>query len=198
MNHFAAITVIALLASSAVHATQMYRWVDENGVTQFSYKRPPQKNAEQLELKGGNPGTTSANADKAPSGVATVIKRELYNKGWEGCITEICETVRQLDPACTSSFCSQAKRFSKNCTSVSCRAKKLGFKREMEERLAFKRKQQQGSRTFSTAAPGGESDQEQLKRLMAKCERQPGADCDIEHEQRRLPSRESSLTRPEK
>ena len=52
MNRFAAITVIALLVSPAVEAAQMYRWVDENGVTHFSTKRPPQKNAEQLELRG--------------------------------------------------------------------------------------------------------------------------------------------------
>lgn len=195
MNHIATIAVIALLVSPAVHAAKMYRWVDENGVTHYSTRKPPPENADQDRLKGG---TLSPRDTPSPSELADIEKRDLYNRGWEGCLSELCSIVRQLDPQCASSYCSQAKRFSKNCTSVSCRASKLGFQREMEERLAVKRRQEQGSGTFRSAAPSraasrGESDQERLNRLVKQCEREGGADCDTEHLQRRMLSTDAPL-----
>lgn len=59
------------LAGIAAHA-EVYKWVDENGKTQFSDKPPPnQKNVKQMDLKN----TTVAPADKAAAEARAAAER---------------------------------------------------------------------------------------------------------------------------
>ena len=200
MTRIGILVLSSLLAVSAVEAGQMYRWVDENGVTHFSQSRPPQQNADELPLRGGKPRQPAA----AETSTQPAIEgRQLYNTGWQACNSELCRIVRELDPDCTTPYCSQAKRFSKSCTSVTCRAKKIGFQREMEEQLALERSRRQQKRVAGTsekspAIPGAETDEERLQRLVAECEKNRGADCDTEEGKRWLMWKEMPLTHEER
>lgn len=64
--------IFALLATPALHAGGIYKWVDENGVTHYGDK--PVKNAETVTLKSTpSPGTPEPMAANA-----TDAERELY------------------------------------------------------------------------------------------------------------------------
>lgn len=124
-----------LLAMSAVEAAQMYRWVDERGVTHFSSKRPEQGASSEPELEGGRVGDIT---DSPSGGDGRFFGGDtrLLQGGWQGCASELCALVKRLDPKCRTSMCSDAKRYSGECRSTACQTNRLVFEREMRERVA--------------------------------------------------------------
>ena len=122
------------LVVTTAEAAQMYRWVDENGVTHYSFKRPDQGTGDQPELKGGQPQAAPGGFTGSDSGISNGPKR-LIHGGWQGCASDLCSLVRQIDPDCSSHYCSDAKRYSDECRSVTCQANKLAFEREMRDRV---------------------------------------------------------------
>ncbi|WP_148713734.1 DUF4124 domain-containing protein [Chitinolyticbacter meiyuanensis] len=44
----------AMVALAATASAAVYKWVDENGVTQYSSEPPPNKKAKELKVQGGN------------------------------------------------------------------------------------------------------------------------------------------------
>lgn len=55
MNYKTSISLIAFMAAiglgAAAHASEYYRWVDENGVSHFSQQPPPKSQAEAEKVK---------------------------------------------------------------------------------------------------------------------------------------------------
>ena len=58
MNVFSVPTLLVLLALSTGASAQMFKWVDEKGVTHFS-DQPPPPNAKKAEIKAGGASYTS-------------------------------------------------------------------------------------------------------------------------------------------
>ena len=57
-----AVALAALCLGAPAQATDVYRWVDENGRVQFS-QRPPAGAAERITLPGAAPAAPAGNAD---------------------------------------------------------------------------------------------------------------------------------------
>lgn len=53
------VMMVALLAMVPPAGAEIYKWVDENGVTQFSQTPPPEKEAERLDVPYATPGKGS-------------------------------------------------------------------------------------------------------------------------------------------
>ena len=124
-----------VLVFSVAEAAQMYRWVDENGVTHYSHKRPEQGGSGQPDLSGGRPG--SSDTDITPErGKFFNNSTRLQQGGWQGCDSALCRLVKQLDPGCATSMCSDARRYSEDCRSAACQTNRLVFERDMRARLA--------------------------------------------------------------
>ena len=123
-----------VLTTTAAEAAKMYKWVDENGVTNFSTRQPPRQNADKTKLQGG--ALTEPRSDTESRNLARIKRKDLANSGWQGCKGSLCRLVQEIDPDCNTSFCSRAKRYSNECTSASCLTKKLAFEKEMRDRLA--------------------------------------------------------------
>jgi Domain of unknown function (DUF4124) len=148
----------ALIFSTAAHATKMYRWVDEKGVTHFSTHQPPRPNADKTRLKGGSLNQPRPSIESQE--ITKIEREDLADSGWQDCNSNLCQTVRQIDPDCRTSFCSRAKTYSNDCTSAGCLTKKLAFEQEMQDRLAAQNELRQREAINADAtpvAPGSQS-----------------------------------------
>ena len=127
--------LIALAAAQATLAGQMYKWVDERGVTHYSTSPPPTATEDDTKLKGGSvlrkPRTDSDD-------LARLNRVNLGGADWDGCDSSLCRLVQQLDPGCSTSYCSRAKSFSDSCTSAACQTKMLVFESDVRNRIAEK------------------------------------------------------------
>jgi hypothetical protein len=150
----------ATLMSGVAHATKMYKWVDENGVTHFSTRQPPRVNTDTTKLQGGNLEQPRVSTES--SELTKVKRQELINTGWQGCDSAICQLVQQIDQDCQTSFCSRAKHYSDNCTSVGCQTKKLAFEKDMRDRVAERNRllQQQAINANSVPVPPASQNQD--------------------------------------
>jgi hypothetical protein len=141
----------AVVIATAADAAQMYRWVDENGVTHFSSHQPPRQNADKTELKGGSLNQQRTNTQSQQ--LANIERRDLETSTWQGCDSSLCQVVQQIDPDCLTSFCSRAKTYSNECTSAGCLTKKLAFESEMQDRLSAQEELQRQQAINANATP---------------------------------------------
>lgn len=159
MYRFLVLTLAAALTLSAVQAGQMYRWVDDEGVTHFSSRPPPGSHSDQTTLKGG---TLNQPVPGSKSGELANIKRiDLQNSGWQGCASSLCELVKQIDPQCQTSYCSRAKQYTNNCTSAACQSKKISFEKDMRDRAAAESERRQQQAINANATPTAPATQSQ-------------------------------------
>jgi len=135
MTRTYAILLGALLAS-VVHAGELYKWVDEHGVTHFSQRPPPNPNRHGANERLRGPKSLSTSRDPAAAPTTRYEGEVRAYDGWANCNSELCQQVRRYDPDCATTYCSRAKRYSGDCTSVACQAKKLDFEQDLEEWLA--------------------------------------------------------------
>ncbi len=61
----AALTVLLALAAPVAFSQSVYKWVDEDGVTQYTQQPPPSGEAELLDPKRSAPPPDTAPADRA-------------------------------------------------------------------------------------------------------------------------------------
>jgi len=148
-----ALMLAATLTLTTAQAGQMYRWVDDDGVTHFSSRPPPSAHSDQTRLKGGTLNQPAP--DSESSGLAKIKRGDLQNSGWHGCTSSLCQLVMQIDPTCQTSYCSRAKHYSSNCTSAACQSKRISFEKDMRDRLAAQneRWQQQAINAEATPTP---------------------------------------------
>lgn len=138
----------AMLFATAAQGAKTYKWVDDRGVTHFSTRQPPRVNSDKTRLQGGSVTDPRSDAEQ----LARIKRKDLTNPGWQGCQSDLCQLVQQIDSACRTSFCSRAKRYSKGCTTATCLTKKLAFQSDMQGRVtAQKRLRQQQAINASTA-----------------------------------------------
>jgi hypothetical protein len=145
------ILLTAALFATAAEAAKMYKWVDENGVTHFSTRQPPRQNADKTQLQGGNPNQPSAKTESQD--VAKIKRKDLSGANWEGCKSQLCRLVQQLDPGCETSYCSRAKTYSSGCSSAGCQTKKLAFEADVQNRLETQAKLRQQQAINANAVP---------------------------------------------
>ena len=145
------ILLAAVLTAGVAEAAKTYKWVDENGVTHFSTRPPPRENADETKLQGGT--LTQPRASTQSRELATIKRKDLANSGWQGCDSNLCQLVQQIDPDCQTSFCSRAKRYSGECTSAACLTKKLTFEKDMRDRLAAQNELRQRQAINANATP---------------------------------------------
>jgi Domain of unknown function (DUF4124) len=149
----------AVLTTTAAEAAKIYKWVDENGVTQFSTSPPPRENADKTTLQGGI--LTQPRSSTESQNLANIKRKDLTNSGWQGCESSLCQLVQQIDPDCQTSFCSRAKRYSSECTSAACQTKKLTFEKDMRDRLAAQNELRQRQAINANATPTAPTPQNQ-------------------------------------
>jgi len=145
------ILLTAALFATAAEAAKMYKWVDENGVTHFSTRQPPRENSDKTRLQGGNLNHPSP--DTESQGLAKIKRKDLSGAKWDGCASQLCRLVRELDPGCDTTYCSRAKSYSSNCTSAGCQTKKLTFERDVQNRLETQEKLRQQQAINANAVP---------------------------------------------
>lgn len=146
----------AMLFATGAQAAQMYKWVDENGVTHYSTRQPPRQNADKTQLQGGT--TTQPEPE---STTPEITRKDLLNSGWEGCQSSLCQLVQQIDSDCQTSYCSRAKHYSDNCTSSGCLTKKLAFEKDMQDRVAAQNQQRQQQAINANTTPTAPKTQSQ-------------------------------------
>lgn len=64
----------ALLTPQFAHAKTFYKWVDSDGVTHYSARKPRGQEAEEVEVKGGRTTKTSPSAASANTGAAAATQ----------------------------------------------------------------------------------------------------------------------------
>lgn len=159
MYRLLTLTLAAVLTLCTVQAGQMYRWIDDDGVTHFSSRPPPGEHSDQTTLKGG---TLNQPAPGSESGGLAKIKRvDLQSSSWQGCASPLCELVKQIDPPCQTSYCSRAKHYSNNCTSAACQSKRISFEKDMRDRLAAENELRQRQAINANATPTAPATQSQ-------------------------------------
>lgn len=99
------ISVSIILFSSSVYATEVYSWVDENGVQHFSGQPPGHDNYERITLRdrGGNRTVTRRPAQQQRQPAETVVSQE------ETVITTPDRTVTVIDPEVIAANCNRAR-----------------------------------------------------------------------------------------
>jgi len=60
MRHLVFIAALSMIGSTSIAAQQIYRWVDDQGITHFSAQPPQDKDATRIEAKAPSPGPASA------------------------------------------------------------------------------------------------------------------------------------------
>lgn len=145
------VVLVTVLLASVANAATMYRWVDENGVTHFSKRQPPRENDDRTRLRGGNLDQAPAGAES--QGVAKIRRKDLTGSGWQGCRTDLCRLVQQLDPDCTTSYCSRAKTYSEGCATFGCQTKRLAFESEVQDLVDAKKELRRQQAIDASAVP---------------------------------------------
>lgn len=145
--------LVAAVPGTAVDAAKMYKWVDENGVTHFSTRKPPGQKTDKTKLQGGNLNAPRESTESKD--LARIKRKDLTGTGWKDCDSSLCQLTQQLDPGCETSYCSRARHYSENCSSAACVTKRLAFKREVEDKLALKEqlREQQAINANTTPTP---------------------------------------------
>jgi hypothetical protein len=159
MHRLIAVLLATTMMAGIAEAAKMYKWVDDSGVTHFSTRQPPRVNADTTKLQGGSltqprPGTNTGD-------LAVIKRKELANTGWQGCNSNLCQLVKQIDSDCQTSFCSRAKHYTNSCTSAGCQAKKLTFEKDMQNRVAERNRLQQQRAINANATPVAPATQSQ-------------------------------------
>lgn len=152
------VLLAAALAVSTAQAAKMYKWVDKNGVTHFSTRPPPSKNADHTKLKGGSLLRPHESIESQE--LAKVNRVNLGGSDWDGCASSLCQLVQELDPGCETSYCSRAKSFSESCTSAACQSKRLVFESDVRKRIEQRdalRRQQAINANETPVPPASES-----------------------------------------
>ena len=138
----------AMLFATPAQGAKMYKWIDDRGVTHFSTRQPPRVNSDKTRLQGG-----TVSEPKSASELARIKRQDLTNPGWQGCQSDLCQLVQQIDSNCQTSFCSRAKRYSNGCTSATCLTKKLAFESDMRGRVAARKDLRQQQAVNASAVP---------------------------------------------
>lgn len=160
MYRLTTLLLTTVLAVSAAQAGQMYKWVDDKGVTHFSTRPPPNRNTDQTRLKGGT--VTQPRTDTGSQGLAKIKGVDLQNSGWQGCASNLCQLVKQIDPTCQTSYCSRAKQYTDKCATAACQTKKIAFEKDVRDRIAIEneRRQQHAINANTTPTPPASQSQD--------------------------------------
>ncbi len=99
------IFVSIMLFSSSVYATEVYSWVDENGVQHFSGQPPKHDNYERITLRDRGISRAAARrpAQQPQQPAETVVSQE------ETVITTPDRTVTVIDPEVIAANCNRAR-----------------------------------------------------------------------------------------
>ncbi|MBK8188417.1 MAG: DUF4124 domain-containing protein [Cellvibrio sp.] len=107
------VTILFLILISFTTNADVYKWVDEKGVTHYGNQKPPEAKAEQVKVSGGGGGNSSNSdpldqLDPAERVLAEAMKKELlkdHGNGELDCSKAMSNTTEQVD-----TYVAQAKR----------------------------------------------------------------------------------------
>lgn len=140
---------LSLIIYSFPSIAQVYKWVDENGVTHFSEspKGAPGEAYTVIQENKQEPVNDEAHIEARKE----VQKKENAEEeetagtlqGWPECESELCAKVKKIDADCTTQDCTDALKFSNDCKTVLCMGDRIDFEKKIDtelQRLANKNK----------------------------------------------------------
>lgn len=197
--------VLTLLFVAVVPAAsaQIYKWVDEKGVTQFSAKKPatqPYKAVTPKYTKA--PARTGVAAPSASASGDVAAGAGTTASGAEDCKSKLCQLVNRDDPDCASQLCGQAAEVPDDCHTIACQSKRSKIKKHLaqfkrsQETIARNKARQDAYRNGKASENDELSDAEKQRNagLVRKCKANRGVDCESEAAVKKLVEKNSSPT----
>lgn len=142
------LVLITFVIFSPPVTAQIYKWVDEDGVTHFSEK-PRGSSDDSYSVNPDNQQQTSNQQQVGNN--ETIMPTPDWNKQqqinhkegvtktpeqrWPDCHSELCEKVKKIDINCTSQDCTDAVRFTNDCNSILCLGDRIDFEKKIDEKI---------------------------------------------------------------
>jgi len=156
---------------SSLAAAQVYKWVDERGVTHYGQRPPSARSATQLR-------STPAPAPVAPQSSAAEVPHGGNAEAFASCKSRACNSVRRIDPDCRSSYCTEALALPDECTTISCQSRRAELdKRVAKSQQARASRAQAGNRDVISERRAAAASQAKA-RAIARCKESRGINCD--------------------
>ena len=161
---------------SSLASGQVYKWVDERGVTHYGERPPSAQSATQLRSA---PAAAPAPAPEAPRSSAGAAAAPTGNAAaFASCKSRACNSVRRVDPDCRSSYCTEALALPDECTTISCQSRRNELdKRVAKLQQARAPREQTNSRDVVSEQRAAAAAQA-TSRAVARCKESRGINCD--------------------
>lgn len=169
---------------------QVYKWVDERGVTHYG-QRPPAGNQPARQMPSAPPPAPApASASVAPAAAPAPQSRlpgaqkNDNAAAFASCRSRACTSVRRVDPECKTSLCTEALALPDECSTISCQ----GRRSELDKQVAAQQKSAaaKAQRASAARSPGedllakkrAEGEAQAKARAVAECKANRGVSCD--------------------
>jgi hypothetical protein len=133
--------LLSLIICSFPAIAQVYKWVDESGVTHFSEspKDAPGEAYTVIQENKQKPGNdevhSEARQDIQNKENAEEQETASTQQGWPECESELCAKVKKIDVNCTTQDCSDALKFSNDCKTMLCMGDRIDFEKKIDTEL---------------------------------------------------------------
>jgi len=178
IRKFMLAVVCASLSSLAT--AQVYKWVDERGVTHYG-QRPPSAQSGVRTLREPPPAMAAPATHASPTSIASrPAKPRGSAAAFASCKSRACASVRRVDPQCKSSLCTEALALPDECSTIACQ----GRRSDLDKRVA---KRQRAGEVGSPANPSARdfaatqrstSKSSSTAQAIARCKESRGINCD--------------------
>ena len=157
-----AVTYIGL---SSFAFGQVYKWVDERGITHYGDKPI------------GKRSVTEIAPPPAPAARPFAAAPAAVNGTWADCTSRICDVVKSVDPQCNSSYCFEAKSIPADCHTIKCQGQVAELEKKVRT-LLDARRSAAPAEAQSQRGKQADSGVEAKARAIERCQASRGINCE--------------------
>jgi len=171
---------------SSLAAAQVYKWVDERGVTHYG-QRPPDKQP-AAQMQGAPPPRAAASATTAaPAAPRPSVPGGASSDAaaFATCKSRACASVRRVDPDCRTSLCTEALALPDECSTIACQGRRAELEKRVAQReLSARARAARDEATLRGAARDpvrdakAQAEAQRTARAIARCKESRGINCD--------------------
>lgn len=168
---------------SSLAAAQVYKWVDERGVTHYGQRPPSTQSGARVLREPAPPAVAAPATDAAPTSVGSRPATPVPGSNaaaFATCRSRACNSVRRVDPDCRSSQCTEALALPDECSTISCQSRRSDLDKRVRKQLsvAEARARPKSKNSDIVTRQRAAFAEKSKAKAIARCKESRGINCD--------------------